>query len=53
LLQELNELAAILEREKLGTREIREFSKRPEVKAAVARLQQAYEALPAGEPGAA
>ena len=50
---ELNALAAILEREKLGKAEVQAFSSRPEVKQAVARMQQAYENLPQDEAGAA
>ena len=53
LLTELNALAAVLEREKLGTQEVRTFCQRAEVKAAVERLQKAYEALPSGHTSAA
>ena len=53
LQSELNALAAILEREKLGKAEVQAFSARPEVKKAVERLQQAYEKLPQDEAGAA
>lgn len=49
LQSELNALAAILEREKLGKAEVQAFSARPEVVKAVARLQQAYEELPQDE----
>ena len=53
LQSELNALAAILEREKLGKAEVQAFSARPEVKKAVERLQQAYEKLPQDEADAA
>ena len=53
LQSELNSLAAILEREKLGKAEVQAFSTRPEVKRAVERLQQAYEKLPQDHAGAA
>lgn len=53
LQSELNALAAILEREKLGKAEVQAFSARPEVIKAVERLQQSYEELPQDETGAA
>jgi hypothetical protein len=46
LQHELNALAAILEREKLGKAEVQAFARRAEVKNAVERLQLAYDALP-------
>jgi hypothetical protein len=53
LQSELNTLAAVLEREKLGNAEVQSFAARPEVKEAVERLQRAYDTVPADEAGVA
>ena len=53
LQSELNSLAAVLEREKLGTSEVQAFSTRPEVIQAVERLQRAYDDLPPSDASAA
>lgn len=51
LLSELNALAAILEREKLGKAEVQAFSASSKVKKVVERLQRAYDELPQHEAG--
>ena len=53
LQSELNTLAAVLEREKLGKAEVQAFSTRPEVIQAVERLQRAYDSLPPDYVGVA